>query len=756
MSQAATSLAASQAEFELEAGPHGVGDLGVLGFEAEEEISRPWALEATLVAAKGIDVDAAALVGEKATLTIQLGDGSTRFVNGIVSHVKSWEEGVGDDHRRYRVRIVPMLWRLGQTRRCRIFQEMSAIDIVKKVLDEGGVKHDEKLSGSYRTRLYCVQYEESDLDFVSRLLEEEGVFYYFEHEQDAHTLVLADASSSSPSIPGGDERIVFREPSKMAAAAEQVDAFSASVEVRPGAVALRDFNYLKPALDLTAKAAGKGGDAKLEVYEFPGNYQDGAVGKKLAGIRLEEARVSAETAAGSSLSRRLAAGHVFELDEHPIGALNAKYLLVSVLHRGDQRELLGHGDSRDGEREGYRNRFTCVRKDVPFRPRRRTDRPVIYGPQTAIVVGPAGEEIHTDEHGRVKVQFHWDREGKKDDKSSCWIRVGQSWAGPGWGALYLPRIGQEVVVEFLEGDPDRPIVTGAVYNGLNPPPVSLPSEKTKSTVRSASSPGSDGNNELRFEDAKGSEEIFVHAQKDMNIVVENDKTQKVGGNETLTVEKDRSREIGGNQTLVVTKDDTSTIGGNQALAVGQDRTTTVAGSHTETVGATQTISVGEALAVLVGAAAAETIGAGKVLTVGGVYAVNVGAAMNELVGGLKSEEIGGAKVEVVGAKKSETIAGSRAMQVGGNLSETVGKARTLKIGKDLVVNVGGKLQQATKDVHTIKAKEIVISAEDRFLLKVGSATLEAKKSGDVVIKGGKIEVKASGDIILKGSKISEN
>ena len=751
---AVASLTASQAEFDFEAGPHAAGELAVLAFDAEEEISRPFSLEVTVVPGREVEVSAAQLVGAKAVFTVQLGDGSARFVNGIVAGVQSWEEGHGEERRRHRIRVVPALWKLGHVRRSRIFQAMSVPEIVKKVLDEGRVKQRAALSGTYKPRVYCVQYDESDLDFVSRLLEEEGIFYFFEHEAAQHTLVLSDASDSCPPIEG-EERIVFRERSGMAPGEEHVDEFSARVEVRPGKVSLRDYDELRPALDLTSSSSA-GTGTELEVYQYPGRYLDGAAGRALAKIRLEEERVPADTASGSGFSRRLAAGHTFELDEHPIASLNAKYLLVSVKHRGDQPEVLGNGAPDTAGGESYRNHFTCIPQAVPYRTARRTERPLIPGPQTAIVVGPPGEEIHCDQHGRIKVQFHWDREGVKDEKSSAWIRVSQAWAGPGWGALYLPRIGQEVVVEFLEGDPDRPLITGAVYNGTNPPPLSLPSEKTKSTLRSASSPGSAGSNELRFEDQKGREEVFLHAQKDLDIVVRNDKTQRVGGSEQLSVGGSRSREIGGNQSLHVLKNDSALVDGNQKLHVKKDRSTKVAGRHSETIGKSQEITVGASLSVNIGATATEKVGGKKSVDVGSAYVVHVGGAMAESVLGDRSDTVGGARQELIGGKQSEKVKGKRELVVGGNLSETVGGGRSLKVKKDLEVTVGAKLAQVVGDVWALKAKEIAFTAEDNFVIKVGSATIAMAKDGSVVIKGMKIELKADGEIVLKGAKVSDN
>jgi type VI secretion system secreted protein VgrG len=758
MLPATESAAPPQADFEFQAGPHDALAWVVTGFEATESISLPFSLSVDLAAGEEAEVDLQALIGEAASLTVYSGaETGPRMFQGIVSHVSAWDAGPRARRRRYRVTVVPALERLRFIKRSRIFQNLSVPQIAKQVLDEGKIEHKSSVTGVCPPREYCVQYNESDLEFVTRILAEEGIYYYFEHTPDAHTLVLADRSSGAPAL-SEEARLVFRDSDELAGNLEHVHALTASHYLRPGKVTLRDYDYLKPAEDLTASASASGADEGLEVYEYPALYSEKKQGDRLSKLRLEEVRARAEVLAAETSCRRLLPGVLFELDEHPEAELNQKYFVVSVRHLGRQHAMTDfeRGSLSVADEEQYRAELVCLPATVPFRPE-RPRRPVIHGVQTAVVTGMGSEEIHTDSHARIKVQFHWDREGKRDDASSCWVRVSQLWAGPGWGALYLPRVGHEVLVEFLEGNPDRPLVTGSVYNGANAPPYALPDEKSKSTLRSCTTPDDGiGHNELTFEDAKGAEEVYLHAQKNLSITVKNDKSQSVGGSEGLSVGKDRSRSVGGNQTLAVTGNDSSKVSGNQTVTVEKDRSVSVTGNHTESIKGGQTVSVGGMQTTTVALASIETVGAAKMINVGGAFAISVGAAMNEAVAGLKAEQVGGAKTEVVGAKKAEKIAGSRQLKVGGDLTEAVKGSRSIKVGKDLAISAKGAITHASKATFALDAKEIALAAEDGFAIVVGSAQIEIKKNGDITIKGNKIDIKASGKVIEKGSKIEEN
>jgi type VI secretion system secreted protein VgrG len=425
---------------------------------------------------------------------------------------------------------------------------------------------------------------------------------------------------------------------------------------------------------------------------------------------------------GASNCRAFTSGYKFRLEEFYRDDMNnTEYVLTGIRHEGSQSYPTGDTKAE----QIYKNEFTCIPIDVPFRPQRVTRKPLIEGVQTAIVVGPSGEEIYPDKYGRVKVQFHWDREGQNNESSSCWVRVSQVWAGAGWGAMFIPRIGHEVIVDFLEGDPDRPIITGRVYHGNNNPPYSLPAEKTKSTIKSNSSQGGGGFNEFRFEDKKGSEEIYLHGQKDWNIMIVNNKGQTIGVNDQLLV--------GNNQSII--------IGVNRTESVGQNESITIGASKTETVAINK----------------AESIGVAKELTIGGAYQVTVGAAMNETVGGSKMVDVGAYATEKVGGNKTENIGGKKDFSTGKDYSIAVGKSLGIAVKDKGSISVEKDFEIGTEKVLTVKAKEsILIQSDKDITLKAGSAQITLKKNGDIEIKGNKINVKGSGDVKIKGSKVGIN
>ena len=541
-------------------------ELRVLRVTGTEGLSELFSFHVEL-AARDAEIDLDSVVGVPAQLDINYEDG-TRSVFGIVSR---FEQGVsGETFTPYHAELVPTVWVLTQRSKSRIFQEMTVKEIIEKVLTDAKVDSDYFRFALQRTnyvkRDYCVQYRETDWDFASRLMEEEGIFYFFEYQDGKDVLVMADSSDVHVSIEGTAD-VVFRDPSGTVESEEFIYDFRFSQQIRSGTTVLRDYNFERPTLDLTKNQAAER-DPALEVYEYPGLYMDEGTGAELTRIRLQSAQTKREVGEGESVCRRLVPGNKFNLADYPRTSFNQEYLLTTVHHQGTQP--LWQDDATG--RFHYDNRFQCIPSGTPFRPARKTPKPVVEGSQTAVVTGPSGEEIYVDQYGRVKVQFPWDREGQNNEKSSCWIRVSQLWAGTGWGAMFIPRIGHEVIVDFLEGDPDRPIITGRVYNGDNTTPYPLDAEKTKSTIKSDSSKGGGGSNEIRFEDLKGSEEIYQHAQKNLTIATENDKNQTTGHDETLTVKHDRTKTVKHDEKTTVENDRTETVNGKETITIKGDRT----------------------------------------------------------------------------------------------------------------------------------------------------------------------------------------
>jgi type VI secretion system secreted protein VgrG len=501
------------------------GELRVLRFTGREGVSTLYEFRLELACAHMIGPRD--LVGRAGALTIE-GVDEPRHVHGIIAQADYIGESRG--FALFEVVLVPLVWRLTLRQDCRIFQEMRTPDIVRQVFEVAGIKvsaYRFELAGRYSPRNYCVQYRESDWDFVSRLLEEDGIFYYFEHDDERHFLVIADHKGTHKPI-AGDAEVWWNPPDGAVEDREHIHDFRFGEQIRSGRATLRDFYFPVPdqATEVTEKA---GQDADLEVYDYPGEYRFPHGGEPERGQGIVKSRLAAlqatrRSGAGRGDCMRLVPGFTFALAGHARDELSGEYTLLTVQHRGNQPQVLDQDASGEFS---YSNQFTCIERDVNYRPPRVTPRPFVRGLQSAVVVGPPGEEVHTDEQGRVMVQFHWDRHGQLDEHSSCWIRVSQLWAGPGWGAMFLPRIGHEVLVDFLEGDPDKPIVTGRVYHGNNAVPYPLPAEKTKSTIKSDSSLGGGGYNEFRYEDRKGSEQIFMHAERDLDIHVKHDRMENV-------------------------------------------------------------------------------------------------------------------------------------------------------------------------------------------------------------------------------------
>lgn len=733
--------------FSLRVGPFDPGDLTVDRFTGTEGLNRLYDFQIDFHPAGDVPLEAAELLGVEALLTFEVPGGSPRYLHGKVRSISALGHRGGGW--RYRIWVVPQLWWLTRVHQSRIFQGKTVPDILQEVLSEAGVEARLSLSGSYEAREYCTQYRETDFTFLSRLMEWEGLFYFFEHSQSGHTLVIGDAPSVHEPLPEG-AALPLREDRDQATDSEYLSALQRVHRLRPGKVQVKDYDFLRPSLDVSGKGQDTSrGVASLEVYDYPGEYVTPAVGKSTAKVRLEELVQAARTLEGEAVCPRLTPGYRFEVEDD--GTYSGEYLAVEVVHTGRLPETPG---GREAMGQLYRNRFKCMPSAVPFRPRRTTPLPDIPGIQTATVVGPAGEEIHTDEHGRIKVQFHWDREGQRDDKASCWVRVGQAWGGPAWGALYLPRIGQEVVVRFLEGNPDRPLIAGTVYNGSNPTPYALPDERTKSTLKSASSLGSEGFNEFRIEDATGDEEIYVHAQKDEDLVTENDKDQQVRGYEELLVKKERSRTVEGNQNLAVGYDDASRVDGNQSLTVTGNRTTTTKVSHLESVEKNQTITVGGKFTSFVTKAAAETVGAAKALTIGGGYGVNVALALSEAVGGLKSVEVAAAQSEIVAGVRQENVVKDKEVKVGGDWDSRIKGQLTFTLGKDLDEKIGKETLLWVKEPTLFHAKSFSLKADKFSLIVGGHLILSVEQSGNVAFNVKTFTVDGS-DIKLKGKSIKK-
>nr|WP_255216515.1 type VI secretion system tip protein TssI/VgrG [Pseudenhygromyxa sp. WMMC2535] len=695
-----------------------------------EAIDEPYQIELELSSSAAIDLEA--LLGADAELVLLREGLETRHSYGVIARI---DDLGGHDHRfHYALHLVPALALLDQGQNSRIFQHLSVQDIVKQVLDEALAPYGRSvdlgaLSRGAAPREYCVQYRESDLDFVARLLEEEGIAYDFVHEHGAgvECMTLRDDNMQYAEFESldGDAEVPLILDRADQASRESVVELGLARELTVTAILQRDFDWLSPA-DLLSEprheADARGRERRIYTHMRRRYLDDDLaerVGDQLAAARRHEAQLF-----GRGNVTGFTPGQRFELVHAP-PELEGSYLITRLSHVFVSE---GDGPAR------YHNEFHCIPAQTEYRPHRHTPKPRVHGPQTATVVGD--DEIHTDEHGRIQVQFHWQETPSYDADASCWVRCAQPWAGLGWGVQFIPRVGMEVVVEFLEGNPDCPLVTGCVYNGDNPPPFSLPENKSQSGWRTNSTPGGGGYNMLRFEDAAGREQIHMHGQKDLDIVIENDKTSLVKHNEYIEIGNNRTKVVGHDETSSIVNDRKITVGNDHDEIIGANMTLGVGKNRTEIIGANQTLSVAQNQTETVGAsrteaitqAATQTVGEGKTVLVGEAYSLTVGEAMTTTVGG----------------ESSETVAEDKTVQAK-NIRESA--------AEDKQLSTGGKFGlSAEKEIAVVGNKTAQITIEDELVVACGDASITLKKDGTIAISGKKISIDGSGDINIKSKK----
>ncbi len=673
----------------------------VVEFEVEEHVSQPFVVRANL-ASEDSAVDFEEVANHPATFSI-MRFGEPLHFHGIIS---SFEQGNRIGRRYlYDVVVVPRLWLLSLRYQSRIFQNLKVDEIVTAVLDESDFKSQEfrfDLQGSYPTREYCVQFQETDLNFISRLLEHEGIHYYFEYDEsyDVSVLVFSDTTvGKSEPIPG-ESVLVYNPGEGLSAASEAVRQFQCREQLSPGKVFLKEYNHRTPDTDLKAEA-NVHSDLPGMRYEHDQHFKDDGEGKRLVEVRKEEIACHLRVMSGESGHAGLRTGFTFQMTKHYRDTYNGDYLLLSVKHSGSQAAALPGGF--DGSSEGiYRNEFTCIPASVAYRPPRVTPKPRVPGIMTSRTETAGGDYAYVDEEGSYRAKMFFDLSSTSGGEATRAIRMNQPYSGPGYGIHFPNHAGTEMVWACVNGDPDRPIAVGTVPNPSQKSP-STSENKFQSVIRTW------GKNELSFDDTIGEENIYLFGTKDHIVEITNDESITVGNNQSIQIGNDRSKNVGNDQS--------ETIGSNKSISVGEN--------HSETIGANASIDVGDSETVSIGNDQSTSIGSNMTLSVGENLSANVGKNANESIGKDASTKIGD----------------SLTVEVGKDGKFVIGKKTSVQSGDDLTVT--GK-------------KKVVINVQDQLTIKCGKASIILKKNGDIQISGNKVNVKGSGDVKIKGSKIAQN
>jgi type VI secretion system secreted protein VgrG len=752
-------------------------DLMFSALSGREEMSRLFDFTVEFKSEKrGIALKA--MIGQSVTIEMELQKGGKRYLNGQCSHFHA--TGKSGRYFVYEARIRPWLWYATRKSDYKIFQGMSVPEIVLDVLGKYPFPIQNRLSDSYRKWDYNVQYRETDFNYVSRLMEHEGIYYYFEHQNGEHTLVLCDDINDHSPFPGYAS-VPYYPPDSTVPDEDYFDTWAVGQAIDSGAFSTDDYDFTKPSADL---ATGRDKTrphphSTYEIYDFPGGYFETDHGERYSRVRMEELQADHELIQGFGEVRGAAPGRLLTLTRHPRADQNREYLIASAHYSIRDNSY----ESTSGEAMlSWRVSIEALPGGETYRPQRLTPKPHSMGPETAVVVGPPGEEIHTDKYGRVKVQFHWDRHhAKKDENSSCWIRVAMPWAGSTWGFIHIPRIGQEVLVDFIGGDPDYPIITGSVYNAEQMPPYGLPQNKTASGIKSRSSKGADSTdyNEFRFEDMKGQEQVYLHAQRNLDSVVELDESCVVGQDRQTRIGRNDQRFVNNNDTHVVSVEQTMTVGGNQTESIGGKRMLSVTGDQEVSVGANATLNVSESMRT--------NIGTGNELTIGEDYACSVGGNtrymfqtnLNSLVMGDRQAVIKGNDERTVlgnssymasdyalttatnysltvGAQRSALVMGTDDTKITGTQSNMIGGSQTNTIGTAQTNNLGSQTNQIATTQTTTVGGSITTTAAASMATTSGGAMSFTSGAVISMSAGGVMTISAGGAVTINAPAIILN
>lgn len=702
--------------------------LDVVDFTLEEALSTLFNLEIT-AASNDANLSMDEQLLQTASLTVKVDGEIKRTVNGVVAAAYQGESGF--DRTYYHFVIRPELWLLTLTQDNRIYHFKSVPDVLAELLQKHNVRSGSKLIDAHKSWEYITQRNETDYDFFCRLAAEEGIVFWFEENQ----LFYSDSRTGMT----GGEALIYNAHIQSANRESVVHKLRYGAAMQPNAVHLKDYKFSHPDVGLDSKAKASGKRPLYTMYESYGRYDDDAVAQQYAKYRLEAYQANSLSGQADSNCFQLMPGKIFTIAEHPNDALNSNWQIVKIVHQGSLPQSV-ENESSSGERVAtLTNHFTFIPGSVDWRAP-FIAKPTVHGNETATVVGPAGEEIYVNEYGEVKVHFHWNKHDAKDENASCWVRAGQGWNGDGFGFMAIPRIGQEVIIAYLNGDIDMPVIVGTLYNGKNAPPVSLPAKKTRMTIRSQTHKGQ-GFNEIGLEDDSGKEEFYMHAQKDMNVDVLNNKgvhvinnhNENVDNNQTMVVGVDQSLNVGNNQAGTIGVDQTLDVGNNQTNTIGTNQDSTIGVDQSWTIGSNQTNTIGVDQTTSIGSNQSDTIGANRNATIGGNDVLMV--QQNQM------ETIAIAKAETIGAAKALSIGAAYQITVGGAMNTSVGLSKTEQVGLHNSITVG---------------KTLSIQAADVIELRCGKSVVRMDKAGRITINGKEFDFSATGPVQITGKNIDLN